>query len=564
MVAVAAAWTRVPANAAEHAPVPTANALVPPFVGINLAGAEFGKLLGVHGRDYLYPTRANVDYYRSLGFNLIRVPFKWERLQHELGGAFDRQEEALLRKTVHFATERGTHVIVDPHNYAKRRLARENWRKDRIIGSAELPISAFADFWSRLAALFRDDPRVILGLMNEPAGIDVRSWLAAANAALAAIRAAGAKNLVLVPGVAYTGAHSWISAGNTAMDGVVDPADHFAFEVHQYFDSDSSGTHPQAVSGTIGSERIEAFQEWARAKNVKAVLGEFNGGRNPASYNALRDICSEMSANPDVWLGWAAWAGGPRWPPDEMFNLQPWPDGREREQTAILAGFARPPSAMAWVDSGATIDLDFARDRHFGAASLFSELAIARATSGRAKWRSGRVETFAPNIVRRTDKGLFIGGAGTNGTPTEHDLVRLVGNLRSIINAPRFTLVVETRALMPASEAREIVSADGRVLLRCTRDGAVETGFGGHLRSHTQPIANWKHKRRVAIASDRLAGHLALGVTGARAVAENKALPKLGTILLGSLRGAVLDGFVTRVTAYREYKAPAALDDLLA
>jgi endoglucanase len=52
------------------------------------------------------------------------------------------------------------------------------------------------------------------------------------------------------------------------------------------------------------------------------------------------DICREMNANQDVWLGWAAWAGGPRWPPDDMFNLEPWPDGRMREQTAILRRYA--------------------------------------------------------------------------------------------------------------------------------------------------------------------------------------------------------------------------------
>jgi hypothetical protein len=219
---------------------------------------------------------------------------------------------------------------------------------------------------------------------------------------------------------------------------------------------------------------------------------------------------------------------------------------------------------MAWVDSGATIDLDFARDRHFGAPSLFSELAVERAAPGRAKWRSGRVETFAPNTFRRTDKGLFIGGARTDDTSTVHDLVRLVGTLRDIVNAPRFTLVVETRGLMPTRDACEIVSADGRALLRCTRDGAIETGFSGHLRSHTQAMANWNHKRRAAIASDRLAGRSALGVTGASAVADNKALPKFGTVLLGSLGGAALDGFITRLIAYREYKAPAALDDLLA
>src|SRR5262245_30981706 len=67
-----------------------------PAGGVNLAGADFGKLLGTHGREYLYPAHKHVDYYRKLGFTLIRLPFKWERLQPELNEAFASKEVALL------------------------------------------------------------------------------------------------------------------------------------------------------------------------------------------------------------------------------------------------------------------------------------------------------------------------------------------------------------------------------------------------------------------------------------------------------------------------------------
>lgn len=326
---------------AAAGPLPaTADAPARPAGGVNLAGAEFGALPGVNGRDYLYPPSTHFDYFRALGFSLIRLPFKWERLQPELLAPFAGDEQKLLVETVGYATRNGQTLIIDPHNFAKRRIASDGWSAEHLIGSPEVPVASFADFWSSLAALFKSDDKVIFGLMNEPAGIDVQPWLECANAAIAAVRATGADNLILVPGVAYTGAHSWLQVGNTRMAEVVDPLRKFAFEVHQYFDQDASGTKPDAVSETIGSERIAAFQKWARENGFKAVLGEFNGGRSETALKALDDICREVTANPDIWLGWAAWAGGPRWPDDEMFNLEPWKDGRMREQTAILARYA--------------------------------------------------------------------------------------------------------------------------------------------------------------------------------------------------------------------------------
>lgn len=374
--------------------------------GINLAGAEFGAVPGRHGREYLYPTHANLDYYRALGFGLVRLPFRWERLQPALNQAFAREETTLLNECVSYATGRGLHVVLDPHNYAKRRIAADGWSTEHLIGSPTVPTAAFEDFWARLAGAFGGDAHVIFGLMNEPVGPEPSDWLAIVNGTIAAIRRTGARNLVLVPGVNWTGAHSWHASGNAVLAGIRDPGGAFAFDVHQYFDADSSGTKPEAVSGSIGSERIQGFQAWARRHGFKALLGEFNGGRDATSARALRDILTELEANRDVWIGWAAWAGGPRWPDDDMFNLEPWADGRLREQTAILAAFAEPRS-QAWVAPGAEVDLHFGRGLAFGTTQA-ATLACRRASPAYAALQDGHVRRHDADGLRRTDRGLLI------------------------------------------------------------------------------------------------------------------------------------------------------------
>jgi endoglucanase len=317
----------------------------PIFAGVNLAGGEFGRLPGMYGTDYTYPTSADIDYFFQLGFNLIRVPFRWERLQPTLGAPFVAGDLALLTAAVEHAAEKGIFVVLDTHNYARRWLAEDGWTAEHLIGSKLVPTGAFADFCARLAGAFKGNPSVIFGLMNEPWGIEPEDWLNIANNAIGAIRGEGASQLILVPGVAYTGAHSWIAARSTVLNKVVDPANKFAFEVHQYFDPDSSGTSGTAVGARIGTERIEAFQSWCRQNGFKAFLGEFAAGADETSLAALNDICRTLEANSDVWLGWAAWAGGSWWPDDYIFTLEPSKGGQMRPQTQILASYARHPAA---------------------------------------------------------------------------------------------------------------------------------------------------------------------------------------------------------------------------
>src|SRR5579859_8102070 len=304
------------------------------LAGVNLAGADFSppdKRPGVYGADYSYPTHAEVDYFVGKGMTVFRLPFNWENLQQHQLAPLQPDELARLDDIVGYATGQGAQVIVDPHNYARY--------YNQVVGT-DVPAAALADLWSRLAAHFKDNPRVIFGLMNEPNTMPTELWLSDANTAIAAIRQTGATNLILVPGNAWTGAHSWSESwygtpNATVMLGVVDPANHYAYDVHQYLDSDSSGTHEDCVSPTIGVERLQSFTTWARQNQRQAFLGEFAGARNDTCYAALDNMLSFLDQNSDVWLGWTYWAAGPRWG-DYLFTLEP-QGSVDRPQMAILA-----------------------------------------------------------------------------------------------------------------------------------------------------------------------------------------------------------------------------------
>ncbi|WP_267110878.1 glycoside hydrolase family 5 protein, partial [Xanthomonas sacchari] len=92
---------------------------------------------------------------------------------------------------------------LDVHNYAKYDGVR--------IGGDAVPAAALAALWRRLALVFGNDSSVAFGLMNEPNGLASGDWAASAQASIDAIRGTGADNLILVPGTAFSGAHSWNS-----------------------------------------------------------------------------------------------------------------------------------------------------------------------------------------------------------------------------------------------------------------------------------------------------------------------------------------------------------------
>lgn len=304
--------------------------------GVNLAGAEFqvqawgvDNVPGVYDQQYTYPTSAEVNYYIGKGVNVFRLPFAWERLQPSLNGSLDATELGRLNNFVTYATGQGASVILDPHNYA-RYSPQPYTYSNNVIGT-NVPEAAFANLWSRLAGEYKNNSRVVFGLMNEPHDLSsTATWVSAANAALSAIRTAGATNLVTVPGNYYTGAHNWTTTDNAVqMLQIVDPGNNYVYEVHQYLDSDSSGTSTTVVSPTIGVERLTDFTEWLIANDRKAFLGEFavaNSmiGNDPSQIGdeAINNMLAYMQDNSEVWTGFTWWAGGPWWG-DYMYTIEP-------------------------------------------------------------------------------------------------------------------------------------------------------------------------------------------------------------------------------------------------
>lgn len=321
---------------ASLSPASAQTARVLEYAGINLSGAEFNssKKPGVLYKDYTYPSESDYAYYASKGMNVVRLPFLWERLQPQANGALDSQQLSLLQTAVKRAKAQNLRVVLDVHNYAKYYGKR--------IGT-ETPVAVFADFWGKLAAEFKDDDSVIFGLMNEPNGIDAKAWAYAAQAGLDAIRATGARNLVLVPGTAYSGAHSWNGAwyGGTsngeALLAITDPANRIAFEAHQYLDADYSGTSGACQSEQIGAQKLQVFTAWLREHHKVGFLGEFAVGSDPVCLAALESMLEHIQTNADVWLGWTYWAGGAWWKSDYPFNVQPDKEGNEKPQMTVLS-----------------------------------------------------------------------------------------------------------------------------------------------------------------------------------------------------------------------------------
>lgn len=302
-------------------------------LGVNAAGLEFaeGTFPGTLGTNYIAPTASEIGYYAGKNMKIVRLPFAWERLQPTLSGAFDPTYLGYIQTAVSTMRANGLMVLLDPHNYAMYRLSGQNRHH---IGSSSVPVAAFVDLWSRLADLYKADAGVVFGLMNEPVQWDdygeelqCTEWAGYANQAITAIRAKTTQNWILVPGNFWTGAWSWTTATDstgttnaTAMASVVDSASKMAFEVHQYLDSNYSGTS-DTCDASHGAEDLANFTAWLRAHTGRiGFIGEIGAGSNTTCYDDLNGVFDYVTNNSDVWSGWTYW-GSSNWA--LQFSIEP-------------------------------------------------------------------------------------------------------------------------------------------------------------------------------------------------------------------------------------------------
>lgn len=302
------------------------------LTGVNLAGGEFGgKKRGRLGIDYKYPTHDALDLFRAKGFSVLRVPFKIGRVAYKsddeigLGSEFE-----ILVDLVQYAQRENETILLDLRDDG-------TFFSDGLVGESEESARLFARAWFQIASRLKLYPNVIFGLMNEPTTKSASGWLSAAQGALLEIRRAGCRQLVLVPGILWSGAHSWTTSDNARVMGAVhDPQENFAYDIHQYLDADSSGTTPATVPGS-GASRLRAFTAWARSHGARAFLSEFAWAPTPEGAKEGEDLLRFLSENKDVWIGWTYWAAGPMWR-TYFFSVEP-KDGIDRPQMTILRNY---------------------------------------------------------------------------------------------------------------------------------------------------------------------------------------------------------------------------------
>eukprot|EP00041_Stephanoeca_diplocostata_P012587 m.210680 g.210680 ORF g.210680 m.210680 type:complete len:381 (-) comp19015_c0_seq2:121-1263(-) len=297
------------------------------FVGVSESGLEFGSsaIPGVPFKNYVQPNNKSIAYFAAAGMNIVRLPFLWERIQPILNGPLDASYSKLIDELVQYAVEDANiSILLDVHNYARYRGS--------VIGESggNVTTADFADLWSRLAARYGSSDTaapILFGLMNEPHGMNTTTVLANANAAIAAIRKAGARNIVTVCGNGYSGAHAWTAGGASSnaavMGGIVDSADNFVYEMHQYLDADSSGSHSNCTLLNASTAMLAAT-DWLRDNHHRAILGEWAGANNSDCHTGVDSMLAFLARNADVWDGWVWWAAGPWWG-DYMFSLEPNP-----------------------------------------------------------------------------------------------------------------------------------------------------------------------------------------------------------------------------------------------
>jgi hypothetical protein len=158
---------------------------------------------------------------------------------------------------------------------------------------------------------------------NEYNSMDQTLVLNLNQAAINGIRGAGATSqYIFAEGNQWTGAWDWVSVNGGNMAQLTDPQNKLVYEMHQYLDSDYSGTSSTCQSTTIGADSLVGATGWLRSNGKLGFLGEYAGGVNSQCETAVTNMLNYMEQNSDIWLGATWWAAGPWWG-TYLYSLEP-------------------------------------------------------------------------------------------------------------------------------------------------------------------------------------------------------------------------------------------------
>lgn len=163
--------------------------------GINIMdlGISGHVLPGVFNTNYTKPSLSSLQYLKSRGNKVIRIPFLWERVQPTLGGALDSAYMGYIIDVLKDAHTAGLKVILDMHNYGRY--------NGEVMGSVLGPTEVqYKDAWTKIVNAIAAEPLAspavyAYDIMNEPHDLpDTRGTLDNATMSPIATFAANLEN----------------------------------------------------------------------------------------------------------------------------------------------------------------------------------------------------------------------------------------------------------------------------------------------------------------------------------------------------------------------------------
>lgn len=327
------------------------------FVGANLSGLEFGKVidpfvipnLSVEDASSSNSDLSDTTTFIQSGMNTIRVPLSWGYLQLDGPGKGDINADyynSYVKPLLETLTSAHVNAIVDLHAYMRYSQFGKEYSGCGADGACPdgtliTDPAAYQDVWSKLYQLMKNDNKIdmnyiMMDLVNEPVGAPDDSVFTIQAQVIKSLRQQGFQGYILVEGNSWTGMHSWNSASWTSSDGkttytnaTLFTRDHFAqagitdlskivINVHQYLDSDFSGTHDQCISD-LSSMNGDAFVQYLQQNKMQAMVTEFGAGTDSSSCaNTMNLFMQFLKANSSKgkdygFLGWTIWSTGHGW-----------------------------------------------------------------------------------------------------------------------------------------------------------------------------------------------------------------------------------------------------------
>ncbi len=361
-------------------PAVTKYAQAPYFRGVNISGLEYdGTMLDAL---FQHPDLPDVRYFAAQGMNFVRLPIRAEFVfgsaanpvistnpdPNAAGEAPNNIYLGAVYDTVEKYLASGISVQLDLHNYMRfcptgPDVGQGNEPTDPVnnkcsvmtadqlasiwstIMNTEITIPGvpgtvtFANLAQKYAPGNSNGGELILGVMNEPFSqsdqvVTTASIFANEVAAVKAIRASAPNNLILLSGNGWDPLHLWLSTETddsttftkSRLEAQGLDTTNLAIEVHQYFDSNYSGTN-QACNqyasqqafledmGVVDASGTDIFKAWMQQNNMRVMLTEFGGADNVYCRQDMNWMLQYMqddaydSAAPKNggFIGWAAW-----------------------------------------------------------------------------------------------------------------------------------------------------------------------------------------------------------------------------------------------------------------